>query len=396
MKNELITIVIPCFLQSKLLPQAINTCLKQSYQNLEIIVVDDGSPDDVAISIEPFIDTIKLIRQKNLGLSAARNAGLAAAKGKYIKFLDADDWLLPSCIELQYNSIKNLKKHFSIIGYSFFYYGYKKPEEKIYPNFGKLKYRLCRLNTGPPHTFLFPKDILKKIGGFDTSSRVKGGHEDYDLICRLVLEGYDSVVLHKIGCVYRKTPGSMSTNLVGMKESRGKVWSYYCYKLLERKCDAELLVHIFDGYSVRVESGDIRYEFLDIIQKILFKLHMQKECISNNSAIVIGKAIIKLRKEIPKPQSTQEQLKRRMCIEMLDELTEICIDVYPDMPFAKSSYVSTLGFLARSHLWINRGNGFRKKITAMQQVKLNRTFNKIFFKVLRQIHLIIAKTDLPL
>ncbi len=97
-ENPLVSIIIPTYNYAGYLPRAIGSCLDQTYRNLETIVVDDGSTDTTAAVVSGFGDEIVYVRQENQGVSAARNAGLARARGEFIAFLDADDILLKDCI----------------------------------------------------------------------------------------------------------------------------------------------------------------------------------------------------------------------------------------------------------------------------------------------------------
>ena len=90
------TIVIPCFNYGQYLGNAIRSAQMQQYRPVEIIVVDDGSTDDSAAVAEQA--GVRVIRQPNAGLGAARNAGLAEAAGEFVLFLDADDELLPDAV----------------------------------------------------------------------------------------------------------------------------------------------------------------------------------------------------------------------------------------------------------------------------------------------------------
>ena len=96
MVPSLVTIVIPCFNYRQYLGKAIYSAQAQQYGPFEIIVVDDGSTDDSATVAEQA--GVRLIRQPNAGLGAARNAGLAEAAGEFVLFLDADDELLPDAV----------------------------------------------------------------------------------------------------------------------------------------------------------------------------------------------------------------------------------------------------------------------------------------------------------
>lgn len=99
-----VSVVIPCYNYSGYLPQALDSVLKQTLDDWEIIVVDDGSTDDSAKVAQDFIDVhpeqrIRLIRQANAGVSTARNSGIAAAAARYILPLDADDVIAPTMLE---------------------------------------------------------------------------------------------------------------------------------------------------------------------------------------------------------------------------------------------------------------------------------------------------------
>jgi hypothetical protein len=97
--NPRFSVVIPAFNAAATLARAIGSVRAQSWPVHEIIVVDDGSTDDTAEVAGPF-NGVRLIRQKNSGVSVARNAGAAAATGDWLAFLDADDWYAPDRIKM--------------------------------------------------------------------------------------------------------------------------------------------------------------------------------------------------------------------------------------------------------------------------------------------------------
>ena len=94
------SVIIPAFNAATTLARAIDSVRAQSWPVHEIIVVDDGSTDDTANVARRFGDAVRLIRQRNSGVSVARNAGAAAATGDWLAFLDADDWYAPDRIKL--------------------------------------------------------------------------------------------------------------------------------------------------------------------------------------------------------------------------------------------------------------------------------------------------------
>jgi glycosyltransferase involved in cell wall biosynthesis len=101
MGDPLVSTVITAYNSAAFLPETLNSVFRQSYRNYEVIVVDDGSTDDTEKALAPYKDRISYRYQKNRGPSAARNAGIAAARGDYIAFLDGDDLWTPDKLRLQ-------------------------------------------------------------------------------------------------------------------------------------------------------------------------------------------------------------------------------------------------------------------------------------------------------
>lgn len=98
--EAMVSIIIPCYNHSRFLKEAIESVLRQTYQKLEIVVVDDGSTDATADVCRAYGDRVKYVRVERVGLSAARNIGIQFSKGDFIVFLDADDFLYESALEI--------------------------------------------------------------------------------------------------------------------------------------------------------------------------------------------------------------------------------------------------------------------------------------------------------
>jgi glycosyltransferase involved in cell wall biosynthesis len=100
MKSALVSIIIPCYNAENYIKKTIDSVLCQTYQNFEIIIVNDGSTDNSSSIVKTIMDDrIHLVEHENQGVSFSRNKGIAMAKGEFIVFLDADDLLHPSFLE---------------------------------------------------------------------------------------------------------------------------------------------------------------------------------------------------------------------------------------------------------------------------------------------------------
>ena len=115
--NDLISVIVPIYNVEKYLKKCIDSILKQTYTNLEIILVDDGSPDNCGKICDEYAKKdkrIKVLHKKNGGLSDARNKGIEIAKGRYIYLIDSDDIITKDSIEILYKNIIETKKDISI------------------------------------------------------------------------------------------------------------------------------------------------------------------------------------------------------------------------------------------------------------------------------------------
>lgn len=99
--RPLVSVIIPTYNYARFVVQAVESALKQTYKNVEIIVIDDGSTDDTPQRLEPFFNRIRYIQQRNQGLAASRNNGIDLATGELVAFLDSDDYWHPRKLELQ-------------------------------------------------------------------------------------------------------------------------------------------------------------------------------------------------------------------------------------------------------------------------------------------------------
>ncbi len=169
---------------------AINSCLNQSYSNIEIIVIDDGSTDGSNDILEHTAG-INLVKQTNKGACVAHNRGIFESKGRFIKFLDADDILSPDCISLQIEEAAVNDQINIIYGYSeAFHHDYDTETiKRIHvPDRDQLIDLMLRniLISLP----LYPIDALRAVNGFNARLHAR---QEWDLNIRLSIAGYKFV-----------------------------------------------------------------------------------------------------------------------------------------------------------------------------------------------------------
>ena len=118
MEKDLISIIVPVYKVEPYLDRCIQSIVNQTYKNLEIILVDDGSPDNCPVMCDTWAqrDTrIKVIYKKNSGLADARNMGLEVAKGTYLTFVDSDDYVDERFVECLYAQIQESDAQISCV-----------------------------------------------------------------------------------------------------------------------------------------------------------------------------------------------------------------------------------------------------------------------------------------
>ena len=106
--KNLISVIVPVYNVELLLDRCVSSITNQTFTNLEIILVDDGSTDGSGMICDLWSDKdtrVKVIHKKNGGLASARNAGLVLASGNYISFVDSDDWISPEMLRILYEKI---------------------------------------------------------------------------------------------------------------------------------------------------------------------------------------------------------------------------------------------------------------------------------------------------
>jgi glycosyltransferase involved in cell wall biosynthesis len=118
--DELISVIVPVYKVERYLERCVKSLLNQTYRNMEIILVDDGSPDNCPQMCDDYAkryDNVRVLHKENGGLSSARNAGINVAQGKYIGFVDSDDWVVPDMYEYLMNLLHTYNADVAQISY---------------------------------------------------------------------------------------------------------------------------------------------------------------------------------------------------------------------------------------------------------------------------------------
>lgn len=196
--NNKVSVIIPCYKQEEYLDEAIESALNQTVKPLEVIVVFDGSP-----TIDTWINKynpkdVKVIVTPNRGVSAARNTGITASKGKYVLTLDADDKIEPDFIKKTIGINDVVSTTLKTFG----------TEERTWdPEMDHPTYEDFKENNRINCCSLFTREAFDKVGGYDEEMRL--GYEDWDFWVRIAHAGFKFSVIREPLFRYRKHGYSM-------------------------------------------------------------------------------------------------------------------------------------------------------------------------------------------
>lgn len=212
MEKGLVSIITPCYNGAKHVAETIKSVLAQTYQNWEMIIVDDGSKDNSAEIVNSFVtrdNRIKLFQQPNGGSAAARNNGIRRAEGQYIALLDADDLWMPEFLEEQ---IRFMKEKNAICVYSTRIFIDESGKEILKPEICKpfiTKKDMSRANFIPCLTGLYDCSKHGKIYLHEDMKSLKDDYAYWYDIVALENAAYGNI---KPLAKYRVTSGSVTSN----------------------------------------------------------------------------------------------------------------------------------------------------------------------------------------
>ncbi len=258
MKNDpLVSVIIPAFKAAPFIKECLDAVLKQSYENYEIIVVDDGSPDNQKDIIQPYLDNNKNIKyyyQPNKGVSAARNSGFKISKGDLVAFLDADDVWMPNNLEVKVHAIQKdnigmvhsnaylIDEHSNLI------------EGELSGSEGQLLNKLLAWKdtvVPGPSSILIKRKVVENIGLWDEELSTSA---DQDFFIR-VASKYPVGKVFLNTWKYRIHPHNMHKNIELMEKdvlyifSKAKKNKLFSNKNFERACFANMYMILASSWA---------------------------------------------------------------------------------------------------------------------------------------------------
>lgn len=260
--TDLITVIVPCYNYGYFIPETLDSIQRQTYENWECIVVDDGSTDNTRDIVYRYIskdNRFKYIYQTNKGLSAARNTGIKNAKGDYLQFLDADDLIEKRKLELQLNYFLQYPDVGIVYG-DVRYFSSERPGERFYSMSGDNKPWIPKIsgkgkvilnilierNIMAVNSALVKKKAIDICGLFDEALKA---HEDWDYWLRCALHDFSFAFLElpETNALVRYHLSSMTHNPLLMLSTQlelqhklGPVLTDYHLKLMNKKTIANL------------------------------------------------------------------------------------------------------------------------------------------------------------
>lgn len=270
MIKPMVSIIIPTYNREKLLERSIESILKQTYKNFELIIVDDGSVDETKEMIEKFREQrINYVRNdKNRGAASARNLGISLAKYDYIAFQDSDDVWMADKLEKQMAVLSGSNEDTAFIYCSYLYHGEGIQERVIIPR-TDIDYELKRGDifkqlllgnlVGTP-TMVVKKEVFERVGTFNEKFLCL---EDYEMVLRLAksykAEFLDEILVNAYSC-----EESVSNNMEACFRMSSQIIEIYKNEIIN--------LGIFDEVVGKLFHSAAKWGKLEEVKEMLVKV----------------------------------------------------------------------------------------------------------------------------
>jgi glycosyltransferase involved in cell wall biosynthesis len=297
--NNLVSIILPVYNGAETISKSISCILAQTYRNLELIIVNDGSNDDSLTKVSSFNDPrITLYNQKNMGLSKTLNFGISVASGDLIARQDQDDISLPTRIERQVERFKQNRNLVLLGTYGFEIDVNERFTRKLwFPNKNAdLKYLLNFYNPFIHSSVMMRTEALLDVGGYAIDSRIQPP-EDFELWNRLKVFG-ELENLKEFLVLHRRSPGGMGQTYKELIETNyrnlvvNNIKNVFDFNIN----DARQLYSLQFNHQNTVSRSD-RYNLLIKLSRSLFRkdLAIKPEGIRSKTYLLkmLGKILLK-------------------------------------------------------------------------------------------------------
>ncbi len=272
--DDLVSVIMPVYNRENLVSQSIESVLGQTYQKIELVLINDGSSDN-SLNIlteykNRFPEKIKLINQPNQGQINARNHGIKISKGKYIAFLDSDDLWLPDKLEEQIPLFKDdvglVYGGVELIDESGATTGFDPCDPAIQ---GKIFPYLLVKNRMTGGSVVVLREALEEVGVFDTEFRAA---ENWDLWLRICKQ-FQARLVDKPVVKYRLHENNMSKDMMLMQEAKRQIMAKHCDKhspdsviaRYSKMAEADLFYRLGVYYFSREQFGRAIRNFLRVM-----------------------------------------------------------------------------------------------------------------------------------
>jgi glycosyltransferase involved in cell wall biosynthesis len=275
--NPLVSVCIPVYNAEKYISAAIESILGQSYQNIEIIVVNDGSTDDTASILESFkVHGVKVFHQNNKGQCNAANKAFSHSSGDYIKFFDGDDLLSSNFIETQVNRLKGTENAIASGGWGRFYDNdlqtFKLNPETVWKDMLPIDWLISSLESGHNMMqcglWLIPRNILSISGLWDERLSLIN---DFDFFIRVILAS-EMVLFAENTILYYRT--GIENSLSGQKSKKAMESAFLSIKL-----GTEAILKYENSIKTREVCADIfqiwKYQFFPFYMDLYYKSEVE-------------------------------------------------------------------------------------------------------------------------
>jgi glycosyltransferase involved in cell wall biosynthesis len=276
-EKGLVSVIIPAYNSLKWVKRAVNSVIRQTYRNVEVIVVDDGSTDGTFEYVKTNIPEITLLQQPNKGVAAARNLGVRHSKGEFVAFLDADDLWAPEKLKLQMVIFEKYPSC-GLCATDAVSFSFTEKEPELDSDYAfqvinnsvlidvdiKTLFRENIINTS---SAVVRRDVFDKAGHFDENLRRT---EDYDLWLR-ICDNWKIYYMDIPLIGYQITSGSLSTNTLGRGTTMLQVFEKWLKKY------PQLVKPRIAKYSLSVTRKLLRSGRVEEARDVFNKYYIDKE-----------------------------------------------------------------------------------------------------------------------